>query len=78
MSAPGDDPAFGPLLLQDGSRCDMPANRSECEYCVFHAQTALRRLSKTGGRPDLARGGRSYSTKAMHQVAKRGEWQAQW
>ena len=51
----------------------MPINRSECEFCIYHAQTALRRLSLNGGRPELQAGGRSYTTKAMAQVAMRGE-----
>ncbi len=50
----------------------MPVNKAECEFCIFHAQAALRRLSLTGGRPELQAGGRSYSTKIMHEVAKRG------
>ena len=51
----------------------MPVNRSECEFCIYHAQTALKRLSMTGGRPELNAGGRSYTAKALHQVANKGE-----
>lgn len=66
-------PMPSPTPCQDGSPCGMPVNRAECEFCIYHAQSALRRLSLNGGRPELQAGGRSYTTKALAQVAKRGE-----
>ncbi len=58
---------------QDGERCTMPVNRAECEYCIHHAQTALKKLNMTGSRPELQGGGRSYMAKSLHMVARRGE-----
>ncbi|GAX84370.1 hypothetical protein CEUSTIGMA_g11792.t1 [Chlamydomonas eustigma] len=70
----GSSPDLGKCsgTKKDGTRCSVPVNRSECEYCIYHAQTALRKLNMTGSRPELVAGGRSYTTKAIQQVAKRG------
>lgn len=38
-------------LTQDGSRCGNVVNRSECEYCLYHAKAALRQF--TNRRPDV-------------------------
>ncbi|KAG2429828.1 hypothetical protein HXX76_010611 [Chlamydomonas incerta] len=46
------DFAFCRGTRKDGQRCTYPINRSTCEYCPYHAQSALRALSSH--RSDMA------------------------
>jgi len=53
---------------QDGSRCTAVVNRSECEYCLWHAKAALKQL--TNRRADVQ--GRSMFEKQLRPVVDRG------
>lgn len=54
---------------QDGSRCGNVVNRSECEYCLYHAKAALKQLSSR--RPDVQ--GLSLFERQLKPVVDKGE-----
>ncbi|KAF5827913.1 hypothetical protein DUNSADRAFT_18541 [Dunaliella salina] len=52
----------------DGSRCNNVVNRSECEFCLYHAKAALKHFSNR--RPDVP--GRSLFEMQLKPVVDKG------
>ncbi|GFH26659.1 Mcm10 domain-containing protein, partial [Haematococcus lacustris] len=71
----GHSPDFGFCLgkKQDGGRCSAVVNRSQCEFCVHHAKTALRQLQAK--RPELSGAGRSLFERQLVPIVNKAEAQ---
>ncbi|KAL6749813.1 hypothetical protein V8C86DRAFT_3144665, partial [Haematococcus lacustris] len=69
----GHSPDFGFCLgkKQDGGRCSAVVNRSQCEFCVHHAKTALRQLQAK--RPELSGAGRSLFERQLVPIVNKAE-----
>ncbi|KAJ9514682.1 hypothetical protein QJQ45_028439 [Haematococcus lacustris] len=71
----GHSPDFGFCLgkKQDGGRCSAVVNRSQCEFCVHHAKTALKQLQAK--RPELSGAGRSLFERQLVPIVNKAEAQ---
>jgi hypothetical protein len=57
------------MCTQDGNRCNNVVNRSECEYCLYHAKAALKQYSNR--RPDVH--GQSFFERQLKPVVDKGK-----